>query len=162
MSQTRIFWKILFGPFERSHLVVTSCKKSRKLLEPFLSNLAKSQILGHFGPKRAHITRTRIFSEKPPCTFLALIVMNIHVQKLRNPQSGFFVKLLINYQLPTNGSDSIGPGDYGRRSKNDIVPKGTMTTFSHQKQRFPRFSRPISFIFSIFYVRIHSNWPNMC
>ena len=86
VSQTRSFWKIPFRPFERSHLVLTSCKKSRKLLEPFLSNLAEpGQILGHFGPKRAHITRTRIFSEKPPCTFLALIVMNIHVQKLRNP-----------------------------------------------------------------------------
>ena len=85
MSQTRIFWKIPFRPFERSHLVLNLCKKSRKLLEPFLSNLAKSRILGHFGPKRAHITGTRFFSEKPPCTFLALIVMNFHAKNQENP-----------------------------------------------------------------------------
>lgn len=84
MSQTIIFWKIPFRPFERSHLVLTSCNKSKKLLEPFLINMAKSRILGHFGPKRAHITGTRIFSEKPPCTFLALIVMNFHAKNQVN------------------------------------------------------------------------------
>ena len=35
--------------------------------------------------KIAYKKKLRFFSEKPPRTFLALVVVNIHVRKLRNP-----------------------------------------------------------------------------
>ena len=38
-----------------------------------------------------------IFPEKPPCTFLALIVRNFHAKNQRNPYSRFWEKLSPNY-----------------------------------------------------------------
>ena len=48
---------------------------------------------GYFWHKIAYKKFLRFFSEKPPCTFLALIVVNLHAKNQENRQSRFLEKL---------------------------------------------------------------------
>ena len=82
----------LFYPYQP----LTSCKKSEKSLEPFSSNMGITLLLGPFWAIRplkyhisAHFGKTGFFPEKRPCTFLALIVVNLIAEYEENPWSGF-------------------------------------------------------------------------
>ena len=84
---------------------LTSCKKSEKSLEPFSSNMGITLLLGPFWAIRplkyhisAHFGKTGFFPEKRPCTFLALIVVNLIPEYEENPWSGFWeISVTTNY-----------------------------------------------------------------
>ena len=108
-GKTRFFG----GNWTRSLLTpysaLTSCKKSEKSLEPFSSNMGITLLLGPFWAIRplkyhisAHFGKTGFFPEKRPCTFLALIVVNLIPEYEENPWSGFWEISVTNYQ-PTTG-----------------------------------------------------------
>ena len=80
---------IIYGP-------QTSDQKSVKSLEPFSSNMGITLLLGPFWAIRplkyhisAHFGKTGFFPEKRPCTFLALIVVNLIAEYQENPWSRF-------------------------------------------------------------------------
>ena len=84
----------LFTPYS----ALTSCKKSEKSLEPFSSNMGITLLLGPFWAIRplkyhisAHFGKTGFFPEKRPCSFLILMVGNIHAKNQKNPWSRFLV-----------------------------------------------------------------------
>ena len=56
-----------------------------KILRAVFAQNAKNLDFGLIWRQNRLYLQIENFSEKPPCAFLALIVMNIHVQKLRNP-----------------------------------------------------------------------------
>ena len=88
---------IIYGP-------QTSDQKSEKSLEPFSSNMGITLLLGPFWAIRplkyhisAHFGKTGFFPEKRPCTFLALIVVNLIPEYEENPWSGFWEISVTNY-----------------------------------------------------------------
>ena len=94
LKWTRIFPGMRFSQKRSKNVALNYCGVSGKSSVAILSNIQSKK--GYFWHVFVIIEWSRIFPGKRPCTFLAIIMLNLHAEKLRNPARGFWEKLITN------------------------------------------------------------------
>ena len=85
LKWTGFFPDLRFSPKHCKYFVLNYFGVSGKSECVILNNIRSKSKKGHFWHVFVIIEWSGFFLEKPPCTFLSLIVRNIHAKKLRNP-----------------------------------------------------------------------------
>ena len=86
------FWYAVF--FSWSILIPSIFRTKISRIKWQVFELGRKNLI--FWYKIAYKKKSRVFPEKPPCEFLALIVMNLHEKNQENRWSRFWENLLIN------------------------------------------------------------------